>query len=36
LKAKLKWDPKAERFTGSRSDEANALLNREWRDDWKA
>jgi hypothetical protein len=35
LKAKLKWDPQAERFIGDRSDDANALLNREWRDDWK-
>ena len=33
LKAKLKWDPKSERFTGEGSDEANALLQRparEW------
>jgi predicted dehydrogenase len=36
LKAKLKWDPKTERFTGDKSDEANALLNREWRDTWKS
>jgi predicted dehydrogenase len=36
LKAKLQWDPQAERFTGDRSDEANALLNREYRDSWKA
>jgi predicted dehydrogenase len=31
LKAKLKWDPKAERFVGDKSDEANALLTREAR-----
>jgi hypothetical protein len=36
LKAKLKWDPHAERFVGERSDEANKLLNRESRDAWKA
>jgi hypothetical protein len=36
LKARLEWDPQAERFTGDSSDEANALLNREWRDTWKA
>ena len=28
LQAKLKWDPKSEQFTGPRSDEANAMLNR--------
>jgi predicted dehydrogenase len=32
LKAKLKWDPKAERFTGEKSDEANAMLQRPARD----
>ena len=37
LKAKLKWDPKAERFVGDKSDDANALLNRECRANaWKA
>jgi predicted dehydrogenase len=35
LKAKLNWDPQAERFIGDRSHEANALLNRESRDTWK-
>jgi predicted dehydrogenase len=34
LKAKLKWDPAAERFTGRKSDEANALLNVDPRDSW--
>jgi hypothetical protein len=28
LQAKLKWDPKAERFVDSKSDEANQLLTR--------
>jgi hypothetical protein len=32
LKAKLKWDPKTERFTGDKSEEANAMLNRTARD----
>jgi predicted dehydrogenase len=36
LKAQLKWDPTAERFVGDRSDDANALLNREYRAWWKA
>jgi predicted dehydrogenase len=36
LQAKLKWDPKAERFVGSKADEANALLNRPARDSWAA
>jgi predicted dehydrogenase len=31
LKARLKWDPKAERFVGDKSDEANALLTRDAR-----
>lgn len=36
LKAKLKWDPKAEHFTGDKSDEANALLSRPSREYSKA
>jgi hypothetical protein len=36
LKAKLKWDPKAERFVGDKSDSANAMLNRESHEAWKA
>src|SRR4051794_31882272 len=36
LKAKLKWDPKAERFVGDKSDLANAILNRQSSDAWKA
>jgi|tagenome__1003787_1003787.scaffolds.fasta_scaffold20906499_2 predicted dehydrogenase len=32
LEAKLTWDPKAERFTGSKSDAANQYLNRSARD----
>lgn len=36
LKAKLKWDPKAERFEGARSEDANALLNRDARESWKS
>jgi predicted dehydrogenase len=36
LKAKLKWDPEQERFVGDKSEEANALLDRQWRDSWKA
>jgi predicted dehydrogenase len=36
LKAKLKWDPEAERFEGEHSDEANELLDRQPREDWKA
>jgi Oxidoreductase family, C-terminal alpha/beta domain len=32
LQAKLKWDPKAERFTGEKSAEANALLSRPSRE----
>ncbi len=35
LEAKLKWDPKSERFVGSRSEEANAMLNRPARSDWR-
>ena len=35
LKAKLKWDPKAERFVGDKSDSANAMLNRESHEAWK-
>jgi hypothetical protein len=34
LKAKLEWDPAAERFTGRKSDEANALLNTKSRGSW--
>jgi predicted dehydrogenase len=36
LKAKLKWDPKAERFVGEKSESANAMLNRESHEAWKA
>jgi hypothetical protein len=36
LKAKLKWDPKAERFVDSMSDEANQLLTRAPRENWTA
>ena len=35
LKAKLKWDPKAERFIGDKCDSANAMLNRESHEAWK-
>jgi predicted dehydrogenase len=31
LKGRLKWDARAERFVGEKSDDANALLNREYR-----
>ena len=34
LQAKLKWNPKKEKFEGERSDEANQLLNREQRTSW--
>jgi hypothetical protein len=34
LQAKLRWDAKNEKFTGTGSDEANALLDRPARDDW--
>jgi predicted dehydrogenase len=34
LQAKLKWDPKAEKFVGSQSEEANALLDRPARETW--
>jgi predicted dehydrogenase len=36
LEAKLQWDPKAERFVGDRSEEANALLERPARGEWSA
>jgi predicted dehydrogenase len=36
LKARLKWDPKAERFVGDKSDSANAMLNRGSHEAWKA
>jgi hypothetical protein len=36
LKAKLEWDPEAERFIGDKSDDANALLVRASRESWKA
>ena len=36
LKTKLKWDPEAERFEGSHSDEANRLLDREQRSSWRS
>jgi predicted dehydrogenase len=35
LKSRLAWDPKNERFVGGKSDEANQLLKRAARDDWK-
>lgn len=35
LKAKLEWDAEAERFVGSGSDDANALLSREQRAPWR-
>ena len=35
LRAKLAWDPAAERFTGGRSEEANALLTRPARESWR-
>lgn len=34
LQAKLKWDPESEKFHGSRSDEANGLLDRPPRAEW--
>jgi hypothetical protein len=34
LQKKLRWDPAAEKFTGSGSDEANKLLAREAREPW--
>lgn len=35
LNAKLKWDPKSEKFVGDRSDKANAMLVRPARSEWK-
>jgi hypothetical protein len=34
LRTRLQWDPVAEEFTGSRSNEANGLLDREARTAW--
>jgi hypothetical protein len=34
LQEKLRWDPKGEKFVGSQSDEANALIDRPARDSW--
>lgn len=34
MKAKLRWNPKEEKFEGARSEEANQLLNREQRTSW--
>ncbi len=34
MKAKLQWDPVAERFTGSRADEANGRLFKPYRGTW--
>jgi hypothetical protein len=34
LNSKLKWDVEAERFEGSGSEAANALLDREQRTAW--
>jgi predicted dehydrogenase len=34
LETKLRWDAKNERFTGGKSEEANALLDRPARDSW--
>ena len=34
LKAKLQWDPAAERFTGAHADAANRLLHRAYREPW--
>jgi predicted dehydrogenase len=36
LQAKLKWDPQAERFVDSKSDEANQQLTRTPRESWTA
>lgn len=36
LQSKLRWDPKAERFVDSKSDEANQLLTRSPRQSWTA
>jgi predicted dehydrogenase len=36
LRAKLKWDPEAQQFTGDGSEEANAQLDRQSREGWNA
>ena len=35
MKAKLQWDPVAERFTGARADEANRFVHRAYRSPWR-
>jgi predicted dehydrogenase len=34
LQAKLRWDPKGEKFVGTHNEEANALMDRPSRDSW--